>query len=58
MVCDVVAGLQKLLIKDQYPIKSSVTIHEPHEHVENYVQSTPYQLADQLHQMQTIMQAV
>ena len=54
MVCDVVVGLQEV----SSPIDTPATVTEPHKHVANAVQSMQHQLEAQMHQMQTVNQAI
>ena len=57
-VCNVVAVLQEVLQQEQAPTETPPGISERNEHVANVVQNTKQQLASQLHQMQTMMQAI
>ena len=58
MVHGVVTGLQEVLQQEQSPIKTPVTISEPHKHVANVVQITHQQLSTRLHHMHTMIQAM
>ena len=58
MVCDVVAGLQEVLQKDQAPIDTPATVTEPHKHVAKAVQSMQQKLTAKLHKMQTVNKAM
>ena len=57
-VRDVAEKLQEVLHQEQSPIKTPVTVQEPQEHVANALQDTQNKIADQLQQMQTMIQAL
>ena len=58
MIRDVVAGMQEFLQQEQYPDNTPENISGPNKHVANKVQITQHQLAAQLHQMHTMIQAM